>query len=56
MGAAEDGRAPTEECCVSDGGSVRRGRPRTAAPTEACYVLAMAVLFEGGGRGLPRSD
>ena len=31
-GAAEDGRAPTEEVRVlEDGVSVRRGRPRTAA-------------------------
>ena len=56
-GAAEDCLAPTEELsCVGDGASVRRGRPGTAAlRLKSVRVLGMVLLFDGGGRGRPRS-
>ena len=52
-GAAEDGRAPTEErSCVRDVGSVRRGRPRTdALRLKSVRVFGMVLLFEVNATG-----
>jgi hypothetical protein len=57
-GAAEDGRAPTEERSrVRDGASDRGGRPRTdALRLKSVRGCGMVLLIDGGGRGRTRSD
>ena len=53
-GEAEEGRTPAEELsCEWDGGSVRRGRPRT----DALRQKSARVLGDGGSdrRGRPRT-